>query len=109
MFKVNNRNTRTRCDICSKLKIMTSLWRRFIPCSNVSIVNFEQSNTGCEACTQNPITLKFEALNIQFYHLKTPYGYFQGLLWNSFGSKIVQKHLIVYAPEHHHLLTLRFS
>ena len=57
MFKVNNRNTRTRCDICSKLKIMTSLWRRFIPCSNVSIVNFEQSNTGCEACTQNPITL----------------------------------------------------
>ena len=24
MFKVNNRNTRTRCEICSKLTIMTN-------------------------------------------------------------------------------------
>ena len=29
MFKVDNRNNRNRCDICSKLKIRTSLWRRF--------------------------------------------------------------------------------
>ena len=33
MFKVNNRNTRTRCEICS-----SSHWRR----SGISIVNFEQ-------------------------------------------------------------------
>ena len=30
MFKVNNRNIRARCEICSKLT----------PCSSVSIVNF---------------------------------------------------------------------
>ena len=37
MFKVNNRNTRKRCEICSKLTIKT-------PFSSVSIVNFEQVN-----------------------------------------------------------------
>ena len=37
MFKVNNRNTRTSCEICSKLIMKT-------PYSSVSIVNFEQIN-----------------------------------------------------------------
>ena len=40
MFKINNRNTRTRCEICSKLTIKTlerRQWRR----SGVFIVNFE--------------------------------------------------------------------
>ena len=40
IFKVNNRNTRTRCEICSKLTLKTPdrrQWRR----SDVSIVNFE--------------------------------------------------------------------
>ena len=40
MFKVNNRNTRTRCEICSKLTIKTPerrQWRR----SGFFIVNFE--------------------------------------------------------------------
>ena len=40
LFKVNNRNTRTRCEICSKLTIKTPErrhWRR----SGVFIVNFE--------------------------------------------------------------------
>ena len=40
MFKVNNRNTRTKCEICSKLTIKTPerrQWRR----SGVFIVNFE--------------------------------------------------------------------
>ena len=37
MFKVNNRNTRTRCEICSKLTIKTPERRR----SGVFIVNFE--------------------------------------------------------------------
>ena len=39
-LKVNNRNTRLRCEICSKLTIMTPErrhWRR----SGVFIVNFE--------------------------------------------------------------------
>ena len=39
LLKVNNRNTRTRCEICSKLTIKTPErhWRR----SGVFIVNFE--------------------------------------------------------------------
>ena len=40
MFKVNNRNTRTRCEICSKLTIKIPerrQWRR----SGIFIVNFE--------------------------------------------------------------------
>ena len=44
MFKVNNRNTRTRCEICSKLTIKIPerrQWRH-----SVSIVNFEQVNAG---------------------------------------------------------------
>ena len=37
MFKVNNRNTSLRCEICSKLTIKTPEQRR----SGVFIVNFE--------------------------------------------------------------------
>ena len=40
MFKVNNGNTRIKCEICSKLiekRPKQSLWRRF----GVFIVNFE--------------------------------------------------------------------
>ena len=42
MFKGNNRNTKTRCEICSELTIKTAErrhWRR----SAVFIVNFEHS------------------------------------------------------------------
>ena len=38
LLKVNNRNTKKRCEICSKLTIKTR-------CSSVSIVNFEHVNT----------------------------------------------------------------
>ena len=57
MFKVNNRNTRTGCEICSKLTIKTPEQRQgvvlvsvllfltyFTPCSSVYIVNFELVN-----------------------------------------------------------------
>ena len=53
MFKVGNRNTRTRYEICSKLiKIPERrYWHHFgdfilnfEPCSGVSIINFEQTN-----------------------------------------------------------------
>ena len=42
MFKINNRNTRTSCEICSKLTRKTAerlQWRRF----GVFIVNFEHN------------------------------------------------------------------
>ena len=51
-LKVNNRNTRTRCEICSKLTIKIPerrQWPYFTLCSSVSIVNFEQVNAGCVA------------------------------------------------------------
>ena len=48
MFKVNNRNTRTRCEICSKLTIKTPERRYFTPYSSVFIINLEQINTGGE-------------------------------------------------------------
>ena len=46
LFKVNNRNIRTRCEICSKLTIKIPYLKIFLrtyftPCSSVSIVNFE--------------------------------------------------------------------
>ena len=40
IFKFNNRNTRTRCEICSKLTIKT-LERRHWPRSGVFFVNLE--------------------------------------------------------------------
>ena len=40
LLKVNNRNTRTRCEICSKLTINTPE-RRHCRRSGVFIVNFE--------------------------------------------------------------------
>ena len=52
LLKVNNRNTRTRSEMCSKLTIMTPKWRQwelwanFSPCSSVSIVNFKQLIAG---------------------------------------------------------------
>ena len=40
LFKANNRNTRTKCEICSKLTIKTPEWRQSLR-SSVFIVNFE--------------------------------------------------------------------
>ena len=48
MVKVNNRNTLTRSEICSKLAIKTPERRFFTPYSSVFIVNFEQINAGWE-------------------------------------------------------------
>ena len=52
MFKVNNRNTKTRCEICSELTIKTAERRQWGRSGvflvnfehSVSIVNFEQVN-----------------------------------------------------------------
>ena len=59
LLKANNRNTRTRCEICSKLTIKIPErrhWRRssifivnfehFTPCSSVTIDNFEHVIAG---------------------------------------------------------------
>ena len=49
MFKVNNKYTRTRCEICLKLNMFKSgvfivNFEHVSLCSSVSIVNFEQVN-----------------------------------------------------------------
>ena len=49
LYKGNNRNTRKRCEICSKLIIKTSgvfiiNFEQLTPFSSVSIVDFEQIN-----------------------------------------------------------------
>ena len=49
MFKVDDRNTRARGEICSKLTIKTierRQWTYFTPCFSVSIVKFEPVNIG---------------------------------------------------------------
>ena len=62
LFKVSNRNTRTRCEICSKLTIKTPmynkgtsvfwcldwLWTYFPLCFSVSVVSFEHVIAGWE-------------------------------------------------------------
>ena len=67
LLKVNNRNTKTRCEICSKLTIkntrMTSiasfccfycsLWAYFTPCSSVSTVNFEHVIAGWDESSKS--------------------------------------------------------
>ena len=40
LFKISIRNTRTMCEICSKLTLKTSEWRHWL-CSGVSIASFE--------------------------------------------------------------------
>ena len=47
-FKVNNKNTRKRCEICSKITIKT-LERHHRLHSGVFIVNFEQINVSWES------------------------------------------------------------
>ena len=49
LFKVNNENTKTRCEICLNLAIKTPERGRltyFTSSSTVSIVNFQQANAG---------------------------------------------------------------
>ena len=48
LLKVNNRNIRGRCEICSKSVIKTPERRQapFTPCSSVSVVNFEHVIAG---------------------------------------------------------------
>ena len=70
LFKVNNRNTTKRCEICSKLTIKTPTrrhWRRsgffggfwtyFTPISSVYIVDFEQIDVRWVVASNDYISL----------------------------------------------------
>ena len=55
LLKVSNWNTRTICEICSKLAIKTPERRHWRHCSRVSIVDFKQVNKTrlCDNCFCN--------------------------------------------------------
>ena len=58
LFKVDNRNTRTRCEVCSKLTIKTPERPHWRP-SGVFIVNFEHIYTSCSSVS----VVNFEKVN----------------------------------------------
>ena len=71
MFKVNNRNTRTRCEICSKLTIKTSERRhwRFPECSSSREFSKEVKTWHLKICSKVSITiadLHIEDVQIQW-------------------------------------------
>ena len=84
MFKVDNRNTRTRCEICWKLTIKTperwlasfwclycSLLTYFTPCSSVSIVNFEQVNNKWDSKLSQSSKMELFAIIVNGWKLLT--------------------------------------
>ena len=63
IFKVNNRNTRARCEICSKITIKNNARRR----SGVFVVNFELWAGKCQfGLLFTSIWLIFSVWNIHF-------------------------------------------
>ena len=72
LFKVKNKNTKKRYEICLKLTIKTperrQLWTYFSPFSNVSIVDFEQINiswVSLALLTKNYLYFTFNETSIQ--------------------------------------------
>ena len=66
MLKVNNRNSRTRCETCSKLTIKTPelhQWRRY----GVFIVNFEHIYQS--TFTFSKLTIKTLEQDVNFEHI----------------------------------------
>ena len=87
MFKVNNRNSRTRCEICSELTIKTPerrqgrrlvsvlltldifliwLWTYFSPCSSGFIINFERVNPGWKMVDLSLLNLHYKFYSISY-------------------------------------------
>ena len=75
LFKVNNRNTRVRCEICSKLIIKTKEQRQWRPSSvfaisfehilhrsSVFIVNFEHVNVDLEYLSFKLVKIEVQLL-----------------------------------------------
>ena len=72
-FKVSNRNTRTWCDICSKLRIKTSEQR-----SSVSIPDVEQVNAWIIIIKIIIIIIIIIITTIVYYTNKTKNYYYYG-------------------------------
>ena len=80
LFKVNNRNSRKRFEICWELTVKTPErrqwrhWHYFTLFSSVSIIEFEQLNSGWEASSFG-FWIKFVLTNKYHYFLFVFYFY----------------------------------
>ena len=81
MLKVNNRNTRTRCKICSKLTIKTlmssvkKMWSKFPKFHRKTTVlkSFSTKVAGLQACNFTKRRLQYKFLHLKFtIFLRTP-------------------------------------
>ena len=89
MFKVNNKNTRTRSEICSKLTMKTPERRQsyisYLTFFFVFLVNFEQVNAGWKEAALKYLTkyaenihvlvllqVKLQAVGMQRYQKRIP-------------------------------------
>ena len=80
MFEVNNRNTRPRCEMCSKLTIKIPERRHFTPRSSVSIVSFEHVNGGWDKKTFRGFPINGRFVKNLFVHLsRTVYTFILAL------------------------------
>ena len=78
MSKVNNRSTRVRCEICSKLtikfwRLYCYLWTYFTLCSSVSAANFEQVNAGWDIFIWNAARILFPIFSTFYALIRRPF------------------------------------
>ena len=99
LLKVNNRNTRTRCEICSNLTIkipvgrsgifIVKLWTYFTPCSTVSIVDFEHVNVSRDCTVSRLIAARSLALRREpTYDFRHSGRLWVALISSSFGKVV---------------------
>ena len=80
LLKVNKRNTRTRCEICSKVNkrlawfwyLYYYLWTYFTPCSSVFLVSFEQVNASRVRVTESIFYSPWNLLITRLANVKVP-------------------------------------
>ena len=71
LFKFNNGNTRTMCEICSKLTIKTPKWhQQFVKMTNLSNLRICEM-WGFEGLTSTRFIIPFHAPSLFLYPLKT--------------------------------------
>ena len=81
MFKVNNRNTRTRCEICSKLTKIIVNFEHFTLRSSV-FINFEQVNVDWVAklwASMSKSKSKYVVFCSPFFYIRGEYGNFRSI------------------------------
>ena len=76
MFKVNNRNTRTRSEICSKLKIKTTerrYWQILFSCISIA-KETEKHKSGVRQKHSQPLLCQLQRGKIKYFIFTLLYG-----------------------------------